>query len=378
MEVNILSIVIHIILVSLILKISTLINQKFQSDKYFISIAYIAVFLLIILKLVLFTIFSYDIVFSPLVERILITIFLFGIGYQIGAIYIKKHWKRMINLLVFCTFTILLLKISSQLFDGYWLSPLFDSIFFAYNSDLRLMVVSYERLEQVYVIAMTQTALLFFLTPIFLFIIEKKLGKSRSYNLQIEQKKNTPLNKKYFLFLTIILLSTLIVTIKMSYSSNSPPFIYDYVISMILGFALSKWGQKHLSKEQGAERNTSIQELGTFALYGFIVTSVYHITENNWTTIGIEFIFAFLIKFILIGVIIFILVTKFMKSLSYEETLVAIVAGWTFTQGSPYICMHGMRSAVNKVGAGPNVLLIVPPVILWLVNYVHLFIYFLW
>jgi hypothetical protein len=379
MEVNILNIVIHIILVSLILKVSTFISQKLQSDKYFVSVAYIAVLLLFILKLVLHTIFSYDIVFSPFIERVLVTTFLFGIGYQIGAIYLKNHWKRMINLLVLCTFSLLLLKISSQLFDGYWLSTLLDSIFFAYNNDLRLMVVSHERLEQVYIIAMAQTALLFFLTPIFLCIIERKLekSKSRTLNLQIHPK-TTPINKNMFMFLSIILLSILIVTIKISFFLNSPLFIYDYVISMILGFTLSKWGQKHLSKEEEVERNTSIQKLGTFALYGFLITSVYQITENYWTVLGIEFIYAFLIKFILIGAIIFIFVTTFMKSLSYEETLVAIVAGWTFTQGSPYICMHGMRSAVNKVGAAPNVLLIVPPVILWLVNYVHLFIYFLW
>jgi Na+/glutamate symporter len=39
---------------------------------------------------------------------------------------------------------------------------------------------------------------------------------------------------------------------------------------------------------------------------------------------------------------------------------------------APVICMHGMRTVVNKYGPAPNVLLIIPPVILWFVNYIQL------
>jgi ESS family glutamate:Na+ symporter len=53
-------------------------------------------------------------------------------------------------------------------------------------------------------------------------------------------------------------------------------------------------------------------------------------------------------------------------------TEIETAAGWTFMLNTPVVCMHGMRTAVNRIGPAPYVLLIVPPVILWMVNYIHL------
>jgi sodium--glutamate symport carrier gltS len=213
-------------------------------------------------------------------------------------------------------------------------------------------------------------AVVFFLTPLFLITISYFHPKSNSL---LELDRNQKIKTDNGISFVVVAFAILIIYIKNTWIMETIPFLQDFVLTMLAGIRVGIWCKKNVTDQKKKKLNQQFHQLGTLGLYGFIITAIYSVffidlQMFSWT----HFLFIIL-KTIFIAMITFVFVLLVFKKLSFFESMVSMVAGWTFILNAPVTCMHGMRTVVNKYGPVPDILLIIPPVILWLVNYLHLF-----
>ena len=365
---------ITIIFMFLLIRLSHYISKKFNSQGFFISPPFIGAILLLSLSSISYYVFEWPIRFNIYSERLFVTIFLFSIGFQIALIYTKLHWKRFFLFIGICAILLLLLALPFFIVKGD-IKWIFGTLMFGYTEEMVHRVAPVDLYEKIFYWSTIQMGIVFFLTPILLLFIEKKLFPSlpRPSNLSNNgEKLSLQLSLE---FIMIIFLGAVIVIVKKLVLQETIPFLFDFVISMFIGFGYGKWSEAKLALEKLQKRNETLHQLGTIGLYAFIIISINDVVYLNGTLFESSLLIWLLIKTVVVAVISIISVRFFFKKFSYTESLVAIVAGWTFMLNAPVVCMHGMRTVVNKYGPAPDVLLIVPPVILWLVNYLHLMLY---
>ncbi|KJE27440.1 putative membrane protein [Geobacillus kaustophilus] len=356
-------------LLGIILKISELLERKYHLHRYYLSIPFIGSVILLIITILTKVIFHYSLESPFLFQRVAVTIFLFSIGFQISLFVNKLFFKRFVILLAICVALLF-----SFAFISYFVPQPYNFImgdwFFAYNEDfIKLTVPSYIQSEIVFW-GYGQLAIVFFLTPVFLLIVSKWLKKQNISNSMdlinhlYQEKMTIPFTREtayVILFSFGIVVLTQHITVL---------FLYDYVYAMFGGFCYGLLAKTKQLKPD--EKTIMLQQLGTVGLYLFIMTSIQKIAFFDWTRLSYTFFFILILKTIIVAVFVVRTVTWLFSDLSFSEKLVSAVAGWSFILSAPIVCMHGMRTAVNKHGAVPYILLIIPPIILWLVNYIHL------
>jgi len=355
--------VLGIIVVAICLKTAEKLERLFKLHRWYISIPFIGSILLIVLSKWGSGWFSLS--FPPIFQRLVLTIFLFSIGYQIAFIFNRKYFYRVLFLIGICLFLISSLHLVSFLFPDsmHWV---LSSILFAYNLDVVYYTVPKQWISYIHYWGSIQMLVVFLLTPILLIIVEKRLRRlnhpSSLYLVhQYHEKMRIPINFTSFF---VVFIAFLFVKLPAIFNI---PFVYDYVYSLMFGLLIGYF----FGHKKGKTKKATIEQLGTVALYTFIMTTIIQNYQVHHNYFSINIFLLILIKTFVIAFICFFVVYSFFQKLSYHERMVAFVAGWTFILNAPVVCMHGMRSVTNKLGAAPYVLLVIPPVILWLVNYLH-------
>ncbi|GGJ59307.1 ESS family glutamate:Na+ symporter [Anoxybacillus voinovskiensis] len=362
-------VILFVVLLGIILKISELLERKYELHRYYLSIPFVGSVILLTITVLTKVIFHYRLEPPFLFQRVAVTIFLFSIGFQIALFLNKLFFKRFVILLAICVvLLIFFVHISYFVFPPYnWIV---GDLLFAYNEDfIKLTVPSYIQNDMVFW-SYVQLAIVFFLTPVFLSIVSKRLDKQDISNIQncanhlYQEKITIPLTRETA-YVVLFALGIVVITQHITVF-----FLYDYVYAMLGGFSYGLLAKTRQSKLD--EKTRMFHQLGTIGLYLFIMTSVQKIAFFDWFRLSYTVFLIVMAKTMIVAVFVVWIVQRLFPTLSFSEKLVTAVAGWSFILSAPVVCMHGMRTVVNKHGAVPYVLLVIPPVILWMVNYIHL------
>ncbi|WP_281976261.1 hypothetical protein [Halobacillus litoralis] len=169
--------------------------------------------------------------------------------------------------------------------------------------------------------------------------------------------------------LLVLSVSTASVLLNEHVLQGSIPFLFDYVFTAFVGYAI---GKSHVAlSNRTFPYLEDMSNLGTLSLYAFICVTIYEAAQVGFDSFRPIFFILILTKTLVIGLMTIGIVLVALKKMKKEEKMISIVAGWTLLLNAPVTCMHGMRSVTSKLGPVPQVLLIVPPVVLWLINYVQ-------
>lgn len=343
--------------------------NKYRLQGWFISIPYLASIIALAVSYLLYTFYGISLSLPFFLQRLAVTIFLFSIGYQIALILGKKFMFRMGILIVVSLTGIAALKISSAALPA-GVGIIFGSSMFAYNIFLVEKITPVDFIDYLIYWSSLQMIIVFMLTPLFLLISKRHLFKrEQNYHFvkrPIIETLHIPYNREVFL---VMAASGLFVFITLQVNELNAYFLHDFVFGLILGvFTGVIEKRRNLHTKKAAQLN----QLGSIGLYVFIVSAINEFVFIRHELFDGTTLLLIFIKTILIGFLSLLVLSRFFRSLSPSEKLVACVAGWTFMLNAPVVCMHGMRTVVNLYGPAPYVLLIVPPVILWMVNYFHL------
>lgn len=348
----------------LLIKTSSYLVNRFNLQRYYISIPYVASLI------ALTTIYLLrDAMLLPsiteIISRVSISVFLFSVGLQISDVVNRLYIKRMIQLIGLSILLILILDISAFLIseESRWT---INSTMFAYNEALMTKMIAPELQVHVEYWSKMQFGLLFLLTPLFLnllrFTMPSGVYKS-AVGHSTKEKLDLPLDMNVSSMLLICLSA---VGLTYYFTELSSYFLFDFVFSMTAGFIVGRKTKKD---------RYSIHSWGTWGLYSFIVITSVELIYLVQDAFSFNVLLILAIKTFVLGAISIGLGHWLFKKWSAVDWMVGVVAIWTFTLNAPIACMHGMRTVVNQLGPSPYILLVVPPVILWLVNYVHLLIY---
>jgi UDP-N-acetylmuramyl pentapeptide phosphotransferase/UDP-N-acetylglucosamine-1-phosphate transferase len=132
----------------------------------------------------------------------------------------------------------------------------------------------------------------------------------------------------------IIFLSFSFVLIKLYWLKDTLPFIFDFVLSMIAGFIYGKWTKRKQGQDKQHRNAKRLHHLGTLSLYGFIIATVQSVISLDWSYFDFAYFLVLVVKTLLIAVFSFLFVVLVLKKLSYNEALVAIVAGDVYVKCS--------------------------------------------
>ncbi|MDP5273645.1 sodium/glutamate symporter [Chengkuizengella axinellae] len=313
--------------------------------------------------------YSYSFIPSQLVVRFFVTAFLFSIGLKMGLTYQRKQWIHLFYLFSITTFLLFTIELMAWIFfkNNLLLLQVFNSQTFSWNDEWtsRLKMWFSEHLGFQFHFSLI---LVFLLTPVVIRWMSKlHIDKEMSLH-KISSVRSWPFSA----VLTLFFVTMLALLLKHFFFYNAI-FLFDLVISMCVGFIIGNVLKSRKSKEVD-QWIVSVLSIGTLSLYGFIISmlfksSMYIWMDWSWTIAGL-----FTIKFI---VITFIWIWVSRKWVNNHPKLVLISACWAFTLSAPVTCMNAMHSVVRRHGAADQVLLLIPPVILWLINYPHYWLY-LW
>lgn len=360
--------------VFLIIIISQKISNSFNTNKFFVSIPLIGSLILIIVNQLILLFGSPPLQINPLVERLFVAIFLFSIGFQMALRYKKKHWVRIGILLIICLLLLTTLKLVVYRINDHLTQLVVGPYMFGYNIELLNRFIPSLYHDQFLTIVSIQMLIIFYLTPIFLLLIEKYYP--HFLKAEAAKKKEHLIEALWPRFIVLNLIPLFVAVLSLVFKiymvKEGIPFIFDFVFSMIIGYILGKFVvKKRNSNLDINEIAKQFNNVGTIGLYGFIIAIIYKASSISYSAELIPYILIIIIKTVIVAIVSLLVVRFFFRKFAFHDSLVAIIAGWTFTLSAPVLCMHGMRSVVNKYGPSPDVLLIVPPVILWLVNYVQ-------
>lgn len=369
----------HPILILSVLILFLFLSKKIVAylnlEHAYISIPYMASFLCALTVWVLSLWIDVSFLLPLEIEMLFVSLFLLTIGVHIGIYMSLIYIKRALKLLILCGLIILGLHASRFAFNGD-LQWIFGSAMFAFNAEMISRIVPSEYQNLVYFWGKLQMAIVFGVTPLYIYTTERAYNKiyPQPFLPQINTKiagvsiwRSTTL----FLYGAIIIGVWALIYMQSHFAANVVPFLFHFVPPMMLGIAYGKWILPRLGNKHRQDNIIKLDILGTWSLYAFIVASMMHIPTLEWSIFDWQTLSLLLIKTVLIAILSFYVV-YLLNYRTKSSFLVAAAAGWTFTLSAPVVCMHAMRSVVNKDGPAPEVLLLIPPVILWLVNYVHL------
>lgn len=338
-------------------------------ERFYISIPFIGSLLTILIYLI----FTLPLEVPQIIERGFLCVFIFSIGYQTVPFLKKKFIHRSIGLVFLTIFLITLMELLSKfLSDPY--QSLFGSIFFAYNRDLLRTVVDSQTVPYIEFWGSLNMILVYLMTPLFLSITEKTIKPDSSFHLFIK-KETFPFSFKWtgVTVLTLWLLTLGLIWLSTLFEDHIL-FLYDFVFALVAGGLMRKAEEKYQKKSK--KRTHIIHQIGTLHLYLFIIVTItgqFHFLMDQYDTyFNVNIFFFILIKVVIIGGISIYSMKKCHSKWEGSELMVGAIAGWTFSLNAPVVCMHGMRTAMNKWGPAPYILFIIPPIILWIVNYIHL------
>ncbi|MCZ8516956.1 hypothetical protein O9H85_32290 [Paenibacillus filicis] len=301
---------------------------------------------------------------SEQVTHWLVTSFLFFIGVKIGCIYTKRHILVMGIFLLITVVPMLLLEgLAWFFFRGY---PLFrewiGTSTLAWNPEWiehiqAILPVS----GNVQVVSQTTLLIVFLISP---FVI--RLMQTFSPPDSGVQTRNAIKIWNLSAFVLHVTITGVALWLKHTWFSSFL-FVFDYVISMLIGVMFGVWLRK-TGWEKKHHFLQTVQQMGTLSLYGFIVAMMLGATAAILTHGTMAVTAILMIKIIVISILFIWLARKWAKN---HRRLVLLSACWSFTLSAPVACMNAMRSVTDRHGEADNVLLIVPPVVLWLMNYPH-------
>ena len=347
-----------------LIKISSYLVNRYNLQQYFISIPYVAS----LIALITIYLIRDAIVFPTITEvisRVSISVFLFSVGLQISKVVNQLYIKRMIQLIGLSILLILTLDISAFIIseESRWT---LNSTMFAYNEALMTKMIAAEFQVHVEYWSKMQFGLLFLITPLFLnllrFMLPTGVYKSAEGHA-LKEKLALPIDIHVS---TMLLICISAVGLTYYFTELSSYFLFDFVFSMIAGFIVGR---------NSINDRYSIHSWGTWGLYSFIVITSVELIYLVQDAFSFDVLLILGIKTIVLGALSIGLGHWLFRKWSAVDWMVGVVAIWTFTLNAPIACMHGMRTVINQLGPSPYILLVVPPVILWLVNYVHLLIY---
>jgi hypothetical protein len=347
-----------------------LVNQ-YHLQKWFVSIPYTTTILIVPISYILYHLFHIELTLPFFMQRLAVTIFLFSIGYQIAAIMNKKYLIRLLILSVISILIITLLNLITIPLPEYH-QIIFGSAMFAFSPFIMEYVTLNRNTDFLLYWSSIQMIIVFMCTPVFLLlsnrILFRKLKKERIDNVQeIISVPFTRLN------LFVIALSSIFVLLTIKLHFFNFLFLHDFVFGLLSGFLLGIVSKYY---DLQNEKATQLHQFGSLGLYIFIVATINQVSFVHHELFSWSILSLIVLKTLFVGFVSVLVMMYFFKSLTIEEKLVATVAGWTFILNAPVVCMHGMRTVVNRYGPAPYVLLIIPPIILWFVNYLHILLTF--
>ncbi|MGD6793856.1 hypothetical protein [Metabacillus indicus] len=373
-------ILIQIICLFFIYFVCRYITKVYPFAKFYISLPYLAS-LCLICMFILLTLLNLDpLPFPKFLERVTVSSFLFTVGIQIFTFLNTTFLKRVIMLLIISGFIIITMDVIQFIVETPY-DFVLGSIFFANNVDFIKKVSDKMDLTVLTYWGSVQLLIVFYFTPLFLKLSEKFLINLRK-NISIHPHRSEPLitgvTKKgvsHFLILWVIIC----IIIWISSSINSQVyFVYDFVFAMLFGIFYASFIR--IQGETITKTTTNlINQIGTFHLYIFILITIWQQfiiqTEHFRIFFSLQIFNVIVIKTIVIGILsLYVIKITFSKSNEIDK-LVGVIALWTFSLNAPVVCMHGMKTASNRFDASSYIVFIVPPVILWLVNYMHLWLF---
>ncbi len=357
-----------LILISISLTAGYLINQFTDSLKKFISVPFIGSFLFISFLLLFEFLFKWEVSIPYPLERTLVTVFILTIGYEIGLKWNFTYLKQLFFLTLVSSILILILYTVSLVFPVD-LRLYIGGFMFAWNNELITEIVPQHMIEEFTFWARIEMVIVFLGTPLFLSWLNKKIDGEETSNKR--KDKNIPFKEVNVTTICIIVGTSIgIVFVKNFILLDAIPFIFDFVIALGIGFL---YGFLQKQKNKKTHSSMTIKFAGTIGLYGFIIIEIGRIVHLTWDFMNYSILTLLFVKTIIIGIIVYFLASLFLSHLRKNEFLVAIAAGWTFILNTPVTCMHAMRTVVDRYGPA-ELILIVPPVILWLINYLHVYI----
>ncbi|MCA1030900.1 hypothetical protein LCL95_07700 [Bacillus timonensis] len=355
-----------IILIFLSLKLSEYLVHTLKLHQRFISIPYISSILVIVSSLILKHFFHVTLLVPEFLLRLSLTIFLFCIGFQIATVLNRTYLLRFFHLLVICLVILASLMKLSEFYIGEY-QWLFGTIMFAYNTQIVKAIVPIDYIEPIMQWSTVQLLIVFFSTPLFLTLSNRLFKKDHQQFLRNSETDKNIIPIKIETII-IIFISSVIVIVTTTFPFMKELFFFDFVYTMLLGIGYGLYLNTYISKQ----KTKLFNELGTTNLYIFITLTMLHITNVDIRFITIKVVYLLILKTIFFAGFTLITTVILFKKLTFQEQMVAAVAGWTFILNAPIVCMHGMKTVVNAYGQAPYVLLVIPPIILWLVNYLHL------
>ncbi|WP_204702177.1 hypothetical protein [Halanaerobacter jeridensis] len=295
--------------------------------------------------------------------QLLITIFLFSIGVKIALTYGKKHlislfnlfWITVVIMFIIDAVAIMTTNNSVSLFA-------FGSSSLAWNGAwLNFIQQVFPNLTTIQFYFHASLLAAFLLAPVVVkmfvfFEVEEIQNPARP---QIGDWHWGVVIVSLFLALTAIFMRTNFLA--------GIPYLFSFIIAMWLGIIVGLVID-HFANDKQDQMLTSIGELGLLSLYGFIVSMLLKSTNIVVTNWNLRLLYLLIIKIIIITVIHIILAKLLVKD---HHDLVLMGACWAFTLSAPVACMNTMNSIVRYHGEADDVLLLVPPIVLWLINYAH-------
>ncbi|MEQ6389955.1 hypothetical protein RZN22_11580 [Bacillaceae bacterium S4-13-58] len=359
--------ILSLILVCTVMGIGNWLSNKTKSQLYFISPPLISGIILFMITIVINRVFTIPLLVPNQLDRLFVSVFIFSIGVLMAFIYQRRHWLHLLYLSIGCGILLFFLQLIIFLVPSHFVLYA-GSYMFAWNDEILKLIVPLEDQNTFYFWAMVELFIIFITTPIYLRLLEKRLIKKVPINIQSPPKL---LSVKQPISILVILLSIGIVWLN-DRINFVLPFLFDFVFLGIIGYIFGRHMKQSWTKETVETINEHIQQIGSIGLYGFIIIQFHHVGILNWNLFDTKIFLFLIVKTFVLAIFIYIGIRWLFVYHSDNERVIVAIAGWTFILNAPVTCMHGMRSVVNKYGPAHNILLIIPPVILWIVNYIHL------
>lgn len=308
---------------------------------------------------------DFDWVPQPAVGLWLVTLFLFFVGIKIGLLYTKRHVRSLIVFSAFAVGLLLIVEILARVLlnESDTAFTVFGSISFAWNDEW-LSFVS-RRFPEAEAVSYTSLLLVFAFTPIVISLLNKRFFKISGPSASLHFKEWSPRGA------FIVFLASLSTLWMKHLWFGETMFVFAFVLSMTVGIGVGFLFRK---KPEGLKPNffPTVAEAGKLSLYGFIVFMFLKAAEvvylhGSWKLFGLVFV--------KISVVSFILILVARRRMKNHKHMVWAGAAWAFTLSAPVTCMNAMRSVVDRHGEADDIVYIVPPVILWLINYPHYFLF---
>jgi Na+/glutamate symporter len=304
---------------------------------------------------------------EPIVGRLFVTCFLFFIGMKMGSDYTYKHIIKLVKFTLFATGLLVCLELLSWflLRKHMDLMSIVGTMSFAWNDEWLIFLQTNH--PDISFIFYTSMLLVFIFTPVLLWFTSNRHI--------LEQQPMASMGTSWKWNLTGFVLAALITV--MAYMMKylwleHTLFLFDFVISMGIGVGFGLILRKRA--QWSHPLFVSIANAGKWGLYGFIIFMLLTAIHEIWTHVNWMIIIFLLIKLFVLSGIMIVLTRRFVRN---HKHLIWVSAAWAFTLSAPVTCMNAMRTVTDRHGEADDVVLVVPLVILWLINYPHYYM-FIW